>query len=348
MTIPSLNNGDDNKVKEYSIKAFSKDYHEILINKVLPMLAQYEPIRIKTLIKACLGGGTLTILGVLCLLFVDADKNGNLAWALIGSGGAIWFWLKKQFENKIKRKVMPILMNAVPNFRWQEAFNTSKLPLMEQLKIFCAPAGKTVEKYQADNPIHTNEITQSMIFPYDKNCIKTFDDCFIGKYRDVGLVISECTYKMSNKTVFSGAIIRLKMNKNFEGMTILRPKKHIEVNNIKDLKKAKLQKIELEDIKINKMYHIYSTDQIEARYLLTTAFIERFQNIALAFNSKVAFCVFHGDYVYIAPYCKKDLFSVGSLVKPVADEKQFNTMFEEFVSILELVDHFKLDKKLGL
>ena len=57
---------------------------------------------------------------------------------------------------------------------------------------------------------------------------------------------------------------------------------------------------------------------------------------------------FYQNTLYIALHTNKDLFSVGSLVKPVCDEKQFFTMFEEILSIIKLIDYFKLNEKTGL
>lgn len=304
---------------EYSIEHFTKDYLDKLHSEVLPLLAQYEPERKQRFVLAILCGGLCWLAALLDFLFVDADRNGDIFWGLIALGGFIWYTIKKQFEKKIKKKVMPILMKAVPDFYWQ-----------------------------SETPIPAEDITESQIFPLDKQAVKKFDDCFSGKYRDVDIQIAECSYKANKTNVFSGAVIRIEMNKNFEGLTVIRPKKNVDFHNIKDLKQAKLHKVELEDVEFNKNYDIYSTDQIEARYLLTTSFMERFKNITLAFDSKASYCSFQGKYVYIAPFCKKDLFSVCSLRKNVADEVQFVKLFNEFTSILELVDHFKLDKKLGL
>lgn len=304
---------------EYSIEYFTKDYLDKLHDEVLPLLAQYEPERKQRFVLAILSGGLCWLAALLDFLFVDADRNGDIFWGLIALGGFIWYTIKKQFEKKIKKKVMPILMKAVPDFYWQ-----------------------------SETPIAVEDITESQIFPLDKQAVKKFDDCFSGKYREVDIQIAECSYKANKTNVFSGAVIRIKMNKNFEGLTVIRPKKNVDYHNIKDLKQAKLHKVELEDIEFNKDYDIYSTDQVEARYLLTTSFMERFKNITLAFDSKASYCSFQGKYVYIAPFCKKDLFSVCSLRKNVADEQQFIKLFNEFTSILELVDHFKLDKKLGL
>ena len=309
----------DHENKEYSVAQFKKDYETSLVRTVLPMLETHESERKKRLIGACAASGTLGLLAAIDFFFVDADKHGDIFWALCAAAAGSWFWIKKSFEKKIKRQVMPILMKAIPNFSWEEK-----------------------------PPVTKEDMNEAKIFPLIPKCKVSSDDCFKGKYRDVHINITECDFQYGKKNVFQGAVIKIDMNKNFEGTTVIRPKKGIEFRHVKDLTKARLEKIELEDVEFNKTYDVYSTDQIESRYLLTTSFIERFKNITMAFSSQVSFCAFHGKHVYIAPYCKKDLFSVGSLIKPVADSKQFMTLFNELITILELVDHFKLDKKLGL
>lgn len=104
----------------------------------------------------------------------------------------------------------------------------------------------------------------------------------------------------------------------------------------------------MEDPEFSKKYVVYSTDQIEARYLITTSFMERFKSIEKAFISSFAYCSFSDKSIYIAPHTGTDLFKLCSLVKPIANKEQFEALFYEFSSILELIAYFKLDKKLGL
>ncbi len=320
---PLANNTDEpsnpnvnNKIEE-SIESFKQKYEQILYSKVLKEIEPYEDERKKRFKIALIVSGLLSILGILIFLFLDVRGSGDIATLCLGGAGAFWYWIKKEFENKIKLKIMPKLMQAFPEFYWQ------KTP-----------------------PISDEEIKSIKIFPNISLVNPKFDDSFLGTYRGVEISIAECNYSYNNgrnkKTIFNGVIIRLKMNKNFDGITIVRPKSQTD----KDMKK--LEKINLEDPEFEKKFKTFSTDQIESRYLLTTAFMQRLKDINFAFNSSESYCVFFSKYVYIAPYFSGDLFNLFSLRKPVTDTEQFDIMFKQIISILQLVDHFKLDKRLGL
>ncbi len=308
--------------KEYSIERFKKDYATLVETKVMPILAGFEKERKQRLTWAIIGAIVFVILGLGVFFCINSRESGKLAAALFGAAFGVWAWIKKSFEHKVKRLIMPTLMHAVPGFYWQET-----------------------------PPVTAKDISDCMIFPF-ANASKTFDDCFLGEYRKVKVAMSECQYSVNSgnnsQTVFQGIVIRFSMNKNFEGTTIIRPKESCCSDNYKDLKKAKLSEVKLEDPEFAKKYVVYSTDQVEARYLITTSFMERFKKIENAFASEFAYCSFKGKSIYIAPHTGTDLFNLCSLVKPIGNSEQFETLFYEFASILELVDYFKLDKKLGL
>lgn len=110
----------------------------------------------------------------------------------------------------------------------------------------------------------------------------------------------------------------------------------------------KLKPMSLEDIWFDKKYKAYSSDQIEGRYLVTTAFMERFQNLKTAFHSKDIRCSFYEDTLMIAVGTYKNLFEVGNIFKPLNTPKYIEEYFNQISSILEMVDYFKLDEKTGL
>jgi hypothetical protein len=115
---------------------------------------------------------------------------------------------------------------------------------------------------------------------YRKASRKTTDDVIIGIHKGCNLVISESqlTHQESrgsgkNRTTetiidFKGLIVKIQMKKTFTGKTIVGIKGDID-------KKWGFEKVELESVDFMKHREVYSTDQIKARYILTTAFMER-------------------------------------------------------------------------
>ena len=76
--------------------------------------------------------------------------------------------------------------------------------------------------------------------------------------------------------------------------------------------------------------------------------MERLKNVKTAFKASSVSCAFFGDLLIIALPTNKDIFSICSLIKKVDDSKQYFQMYEEILSIVKLIDHFKLNQKIGL
>ena len=94
-------------------------------------------------------------------------------------------------------------------------------------------------------------------------------------------------------------------------------------------------------------YIVYSDNQVEARYVLTTAFIERFKNMKTAFKAKFIRAAFKDGKITIAIDAGRDLFQMASLDKDT-DSNTFTELFDEILSVLELISVLKLNQKIGL
>lgn len=82
-------------------------------------------------------------------------------------------------------------------------------------------------------------------------------------------------YKLIKRVPFRGVFIEFDMNKNFEGHTFLFER--AATNRNINFDASKFQEVKLEDPEFSSKYIVYSDNQVEARYVLTTAFIERFK-----------------------------------------------------------------------
>ena len=106
-------------------------------------------------------------------------------------------------------------------------------------------------------------------------------------------------------------------------------------------------RIFLEDSKFNKKFNVYSSDEVEARYLVTPAFMERLNSLKTAFGTKNIKCSFFEDKFMVVISTKNDLFEVGDISEPI-NPSSFEALYKEFDSIYDMIDYFKLDEKTGL
>lgn len=109
-----------------------------------------------------------------------------------------------------------------------------------------------------------------------------------------------------------------------------------------------LDRVLLEDPQFSKRFDVYSSNQVEARYLLTTSFMQRFYNLKTAFKAKNVKCSFYGDTLMIAINTKKNLFELGNLNKSLLAQTAINEFYRELDSIYKMIDYFKLDENTGL
>ena len=354
--------------EEKSYTQMRRDFQEAFFKQLSPELECYDVERKKLLFIAVF----LTIFFILAafaLILFNAsilfDNNSNPKEKIIEVliGGLVLLaiftypYLKKYFENSVKEKIMPSVCSCYGNIQW---FNGE----------FATPSDERI-------------FFRSHFVPLSN--VK-YDDIFIGNYKDVNYEISDATFFIKNgknKTVyFSGVVVQLDMNKIFCGNTVIYPAAlfkretplgyilNLDCDDINSFIKKILTKLgirktvlngaldkindfnlkrtSLEDVKFNKRFDVYTDDEVEARYLITTAFMERLLNIKTAFNADKVQCAFYDKYLLIGLKLNKDPFSICSLVKPINDSKQFFQLYEEILSVIKLIDHFKLDQKTGM
>lgn len=210
--------------------------------------------------------------------------------------------------------------------------------------------------YEYQSYIDDTILNMSKLFK-DYNC-HSGDDFFDGKYKDVQMIISEenLVYQTTdskgrsrNSQVFKGIVIMLEMNKNFKGQTIVLKDWGI-FNSFHKLGVwgNRMQKITLEDSIFEKEFEVYGSDQLEARYLLTTAFMERMLKVRDAYKTNKIQFSFFDNKLLIAIKTNQNMFESTSIFRSCTDRKMIDETFEQFVSVMAIIDILKLDKRLGM
>ena len=309
-------------MNQETFKKIKAKFQDGYFNKIKPNLDKYEKDRLSR-IRTC-NFIVLPIIAVItALIFMIANSRSNnievnltIATFAILTYFLIRGILEYILEQKIKKEVMPTICSCFDNLEWN------------------------CDRYENSNEFH--EI--GLVDYYNE---ETFDDKFYGNYNDINFKIIEADLDYvtrrskndSRKNIFKGVILKLYLEKDCESHTLIRPDSLFKMP-IKNLKRT-----ELEDVIFEKKYDVYTNNEVEARVAITTAFMEKLNNIEKIFDTKKTYVAFYQDKLYIGLHTGKDMFKICSIKEPINNAKYFVKIFEEITSIYQLIDYLKLAKK---
>lgn len=162
--------------------------------------------------------------------------------------------------------------------------------------------------------------------------------------------ISKSSRGKKNKvTLFKGLFFSADFNKHFRGKTFVLPDVSERVlgrvgTMIQELNSQHGELVKLEDVEFEKRFVVYADDQIEARYILSPALMERIKGIQTKTNKRIALS-FVGSKINIAIPYSKDLFEP-TLFRTIKKFKSIADYFEELVMMIELVEDLNLNTRI--
>ena len=146
--------------------------------------------------------------------------------------------------------------------------------------------------------------------------------------------------------IFNGYLFVADFNKNFQGETFILPDVSRTVMGEVSgelmneyIHRQNTQLVQLENPDFEKMFAVYSTDPVEARYILSTKLVERITTLKNSFYQDI-FISFINNKIYIAIQSEDALFAPGiftSVDNEIFLEKQFNYL-RDLLTIPEQFD----------
>ena len=363
-------------------------FYEIYRTKLAPMLGKYETIRKQELegvvILASIALSVLIVCAVIIMLTGHSSAgNSSQMWlaviftlSLLGAVCCFYFSNEryKEFKIKLKTLCLPYLLKLFGDIKW----------LNNQMVISNAKLDKSgLFGMYSDRRVDDEFVGEFNGVPFKISETEVWYESGSGKYKIgcpvfKGVVIS---FKL-NKTIKNRTIVATKgdlIKRNSYWVLyillimvmfsiLIGCVQFIALDPVGSIvaiaivlallfvicyasmgsKGKPLNEVTLEDPRFCKKFNAYSSDQVEARYLLTTAFIERFQNLNTAFGAKKAKCSFFDDEIMFAISMDDNLFEIGALYKSLTDPSAIQKFYNELSSIYDMIDYFKLDEKTGL
>src|SRR5574344_1825863 len=168
------------------------------------------------------------------------------------------------------------------------------------------------------------------------------DDSFIGSIDNSNVAIQETKFthqessgKSSHTVIdFEGILLAIVLDKQFTGKTVVKLNRGKVLGFEQTQKVTNLEPVTLEDVNFNKEYMVYSSDQIEARYILNPALMEKLKEVQHSFGAEDMEFAFYNGNLLILLRTNRNMFEVGDLGTSFLDHKcMYKEAYEELLSI---------------
>lgn len=310
-------------------KAFSSEFYEFCRKKIKIIMQSVEQERKRAIYLiiaiasiAVIIFGTVVVSNLSALETIifqykqDIFSFVFLYWSIII---VICSFIAKQFKNKAKKAILPKILSFIGEFKIVEDPNHRSVldSYVSKLNLF-----NTYNRFSCDDSLEG--LYHGLNVSIDEIKLKKVTGS--GKHRHT-------------EKIFDGLFIRFKSLKNFSGETIIR------LNSCFDF--ISKPKVNLEDPEFEKVYDVYSDDQIEARCLITPAFMQRLLVLKKKKIGSNIVVSFENGMVHLGVSSSKDWFEV-PLLQPATNIANYRAILLEIVSILSIIDIMKFDENIGM
>ncbi len=180
----------------------------------------------------------------------------------------------------------------------------------------------------------------------------TVEDHITGRHDQVSIKLADAKLKKrqrsgkrtSYRTVFQGLLCAFSFPKRFNGRTVI-VSDHGKILNWFQGLAVPGERVHLEDPRFESAFEVYTSDQVEARYLLTPTFMERVLALAEKYRSAKLRLAFDGDRLLLSLDLRADSFEAGSVFETAADPKRITSLVEDISLIYDLIDTLGLTLK---
>lgn len=234
----------------------------------------------------------------------------------------LWWWVtqpKRQYVEAYKRRILPKIASLLGDLTYS-------------LKMKIDMASMELSKIVPKHGTYKSE------------------DYFEGTYKNVGLEISEIHLKKKkgsgknrrNVTVFKGLAILLDLqHKRFHGHTLL-DRNQSKITEWFKEKGTGLKRANLVDPEFEKIFDVYTNDQVEARYLIDPQMIERIKAMYDEYDGKRMATAWYHNKMLIMIASEHNYFEPADIHIPATNPQSLLSMKRELQNILSIIDHLEL------
>ena len=313
-----------------------------ILHELSPELERLEPQRLLYLKKSRI---YLAVLFVpLITLILIALLSANQAPFFIGA--AVWFIIGivlyqyragafgTRYKYAYKSSVIPRLLSLIDPGLSYDATGGISSSTFVATELFST----TPDRYRTEDLIHGI---------YEKTFLQLAEIDAEEKHTTTD---SKGNTRTSYVTIFKGLLLIADFNKHFQGRTFVFPDKAESIlGNFGRLfqklgGRSETDLIRLEDPDFENAFAVYSTDEIEARYILSTSMMQRLLQMRERFGKSVRIGFKESSIVLAVPHNKE--FLEPSTKVSARETSQISEMLFEMSYFLDLIKELDLNTRI--
>ncbi|MFN3700585.1 MAG: DUF3137 domain-containing protein [Alphaproteobacteria bacterium] len=256
------------------------------------------------------------------LLWLQRGSDDGAAGLTVLIAGGIYWWVtqpKREYARAYKETILPKLAKVFGNFT-----------------------------FKIDGKIPMESLKPSQIMPSHDSY--NSEDYFQGVYKGVEIEFSEIhltEQQGSGKnrrtvTKFKGLAVLLKMQrKKFLGHTTLE-RNSSSIGEWFRQKSFSLKKARMADPEFEKLFDVYTNDQVEARYLVDPLMIENLKALYDEYSGKGMIAAWYESQMLVLVSSDHNHFEPASIKIPATDPQSVLNMKREIGQILSIIDRLDL------
>lgn len=263
---------------------------------------------------------------------------GILAGLLVGGGGFLLF------RNPIPIVIALVLAGGCYAFGAMDLNKIRKQAKQMLVKPVAEAMGLTYDETMG-RPTIVHDFRSNRLLPsWDR---EDYEDNLRGVYHGVNFELFEAHLEQRRTTtdskgrtrtswvtVFRGQCLRFDFHKEFHGETLVLRDAGMfnSFSGKKGLKRARL-----EDPVFEKAFEVYTTDQVESRYLLTPDLMQRMVELEEGLRGKNLKCAFVEGEVLVTVEAG-NLFEPGTMFEPIDNPERLHDLLADFAVVFNLID----------
>jgi hypothetical protein len=231
---------------------------------------------------------------------------------------------------------VPLMLGALYSGSLATRLNSLGARAKERLLSIIAGALKLDYQLSGFRPAAYDRLNDLKLLP--KSDLQVFDDLFIGQRRGVDFAVCDaCLQDRRGKTkvdVFRGQLIRFEFSKRFNGVTVIARDNGL-LNAFRQ--PPGMRRVGLASSEFERAFEVYSTDQVEARFLVHPAFMQKLLDMEALYqgcNLRGVFC--GGEFLLAIE--GMDRFDVGSPFRPFDRKEEAQEVADDLAYLLQMID----------